>query len=413
MVSAAQAVAQNLNSMTTSIQQLRTQAEQGIASDVQTANTALQQIAQINQQLEAAPHGQRHGGARGPARPGHHAAHAADERQRGAESNNQISVFTGTGQQLVSGVQASQLIVQQCRHAVGELRYGAPIRARTAPARSRSPRRAAATTDLVATNAIQSGEIGAYLQMRDTILPQAQNQLDEMANQMSQALSNQTTSGTAVTSGAQSGFSVDVGGVSAGQHGAAHLYRFQQHPAHRHHRVARRRRHAAAADHRRPIRTIRSSASIFPAAWVRSCRSSTPRSDPTCNFRIRPARCCRCSSQRQRQRRQFAVGDLDRDLADQRQPAAAAVYRRQPADHRRAYRERLADHGACRPHRRSIRALVASPSSLVAYAPNTAAGDPTRPNFMLNQMTNATLTYSPTTGIGSATRPIAARSPNI
>src|ERR1700678_4568586 len=54
VVSSAQAVAQNLNSMTTSIQQMRTQAEQGIASGVQTANNALQQIAQINQQLGGA-----------------------------------------------------------------------------------------------------------------------------------------------------------------------------------------------------------------------------------------------------------------------------------------------------------------------------------------------------------------------
>ena len=54
VVSAAQELAQNLNSMTTSIQQLRTELEQGIANGVQTANTALQQIAQINQQLEGA-----------------------------------------------------------------------------------------------------------------------------------------------------------------------------------------------------------------------------------------------------------------------------------------------------------------------------------------------------------------------
>jgi hypothetical protein len=69
------------------------------------------------------------------------------------------------------------------------------------------------TTDLVAQGAIQSGEIGAYLQVRDSILPQAQNQLDELANQMSQALSNQSTSGTAATSGSQTGYSVDVGGL--------------------------------------------------------------------------------------------------------------------------------------------------------------------------------------------------------
>ena len=50
-------------------------------------------------------------------------------------------------------------------------------------------------------------------------------------------------------------------------------------------------------------------------------------------------------------------------------------------------------------------ALITAPASLVAYAANTTAGDPTRPNFLLNQLTNATLTYSPTTGVGSAQQP--------
>ena len=50
-------------------------------------------------------------------------------------------------------------------------------------------------------------------------------------------------------------------------------------------------------------------------------------------------------------------------------------------------------------------ALVASPSSLVAFASGTASGDPTRPNFILNQTTSAALTFSPTTGIGSASTP--------
>jgi flagellar hook-associated protein 1 FlgK len=50
-------------------------------------------------------------------------------------------------------------------------------------------------------------------------------------------------------------------------------------------------------------------------------------------------------------------------------------------------------------------ALVVSPSSLVAYSSNTVSGDPTRPNFVLNQVTTASLTYSPTTGIGSSQQP--------
>src|SRR5665213_759277 len=52
-IAAAQSLAQQLNNATSNIQGLRTQADQGIASDVQQANNALQQIAQINQQLQA------------------------------------------------------------------------------------------------------------------------------------------------------------------------------------------------------------------------------------------------------------------------------------------------------------------------------------------------------------------------
>ena len=130
-------------------------------------------------------------------------------------ANNQISVFTGTGQQLVAGQQASQLTFNNVGTLSAADQWSAdPSQDSAGTITLTSP--SGSTTDLVADNTIQSGEIGAYLQMRDTILPQAQSQLDEMANQMSQALSNQTTSGTAVTSGSQSGFSVDLGSLSAG-----------------------------------------------------------------------------------------------------------------------------------------------------------------------------------------------------
>ena len=71
-LSAAQALAQQLNSATNTIQTLRSQADQGIAGDVQQANNALQQIASINQQLAGQQFGrQRVGLARKPARPIH------------------------------------------------------------------------------------------------------------------------------------------------------------------------------------------------------------------------------------------------------------------------------------------------------------------------------------------------------
>ena len=37
---------------------------------------------------------------------------------------------------------------------------------------------------------------------------------------------------------------------------------------------------------------------------------------------------------------------------------------------------------------------------------------PTRPNFILNQMTSASLTYSPSTGIGSSQQPYSGTLPN-
>jgi flagellar hook-associated protein 1 FlgK len=52
-------------------------------------------------------------------------------------------------------------------------------------------------------------------------------------------------------------------------------------------------------------------------------------------------------------------------------------------------------------------ALLANPGALVSYqtSPATSAGDPARPNFLLNQLTKASLTYSPATGIGTVSAP--------
>ena len=50
-INAARVLTQQLNAMSSSIQMLRSSAEQGIASDVDTANSALEQIAKINLQV--------------------------------------------------------------------------------------------------------------------------------------------------------------------------------------------------------------------------------------------------------------------------------------------------------------------------------------------------------------------------
>jgi flagellar hook-associated protein 1 FlgK len=52
-------------------------------------------------------------------------------------------------------------------------------------------------------------------------------------------------------------------------------------------------------------------------------------------------------------------------------------------------------------------ALMADPSRLVVYqtAPQTPAGDATRPSFMLDQLTNAQYDFSRSTGVGGTSAP--------
>jgi flagellar hook-associated protein 1 len=402
VLSSAQAVTQNLNSMTSNIQELRTEAEQGIATDVQTANGALQQIAQINQQLEGAA-------------PDSSTATLEDQRDQDItqlsqlmnvtvvqNTNNQISLFTGTGQQLVSGQQASQMTFSNVGTLSATDQWSADPSEDTAGTITlTSP--GGTTTDLIASGSIQSGQIGSYLQMRDTILPQAQAQLDEFANQMSQALSNQSTSGTAVTAGSQAGFNVGIGGILAGntvqvtytdsgntQHtvtiealGPGGTLPLQTSPSNPNNQIigidfsggitsvvtqlnAALGTKLQFSDASGALQVVNASAS---GNVVNSASATTTVTSLTSGSSQLPL---------------FTDGSA---------PITGALTASG------SQTTGLAGRIEVNP------AVVSSPSSLVAYAPTTAAGDPTRPNFILNQMADATLTYSPTTGLGSAAQP--------
>jgi len=403
VLDAAQTLAQNLNGMTTNIQQLRSQAEQGIANDVQTANTALQQIAQINVQLEAAT-------------PDTSTAMLEDQRDQDItqlsqlmnvrvvqNSNNQVSLFTGTGQQLVASGQAGQLNFGNAGTLTANAQWSAnPSQDGAGTITLVSP--SGSTTDLVATKAIQSGEIAAYLQMRDTVLPQAQNQLDELANQMSQALSNQTTSGTAVTSGSQSGYGVNVGPLSAGnsvqltytdsgnvQHtitvvalGPGGTLPLQTSPSNPNNQVI-------GVNFAGGMSSV---VSQLNAAFGTNLQFSNPsgttlqvlNASATTNVVNSLSATSTVTS--------LTSGSPQLPLfLDGTTPITGALTASGSET------TGLAGRITVNP------ALVATPSSLVAYSATTAAADPTRPNFMVNQMTTAALTYSSSTGIGSASAP--------
>lgn len=214
VVSAAQQFAQQLNTASAGIQGLRQQAELSLSDDVSQANTCLQQIAQLNEQLSAA---------------GQDAAAAALEDQRDSyisqlaklmdirvinSGNNQVTVLTTSGVELV-GAKASSLSFDAQGVVTPQAVWNSdPAKRTLGTVTLTSPN--GTRTDLVANGAIRAGEIAGYLDMRDNVLVQAQGQLDQLAAAMSGALSDTTTDGTAVTSGAQAGFDVDVGSLSAG-----------------------------------------------------------------------------------------------------------------------------------------------------------------------------------------------------
>ena len=401
VIGAAQAVAQNLNSMSATIQQLRSQAEAGIANDVQTANTALQQIAQINAQLQSAAADSS-------------TASLEDQRDQDItqlsqlmnlrvvrNSDNQITLFTGTGQQLVSGSQASQLTFNDVGTLSATSQWSAnPADDTAGTITLTSP--GGSTTDLIATNAIQSGEIGAYLQMRDTILPQAQEQLDEFANQMSQALSNQTTAGTAVTSGAQSGFSVDVGSLSPGN-SVQLTYTDASNNQHAVTIVA------LGTGGTLPLQSsgnnqvvgvnfsggMSSVISQLNAALGTNLQFANPSGTvlQVLNSAGSGNTIASMSATSTVTSPTSGSAQLPFFTDGNGNPITGAI----TAGGSRTMG--LADDIEVNP------ALVASPSSLVAYSPSASAGDPTRPDFLLTQMTNAVLSYSPATGLGSAAQP--------
>jgi flagellar hook-associated protein 1 FlgK len=399
-VSAAQSLTQNLNSMTSTIQQLRTQAEQGISSGVQTANTMLQNIAQINQQLVAATSD---------------SATASLEDQRDQDitqlsqlmnvtvsqgADNQVSIYTGNGQQLVANNQAAQLSFSDVGSLSATSQWSAdPSQDSAGTITLTSP--SGGTTDLIATNSIQSGQIGAYLQMRDTILPQAQTQLDELANQMSQAASNVTTAGTAVTAGSQAGFSTDVSSLLPGNTVQV-TYTDAQNQQHTVTVVALGAGGtlpAQPANATNPVIGVNFAAGMsavvsqLNAALGTNLQFSNPSGTVLQVLNNGAGNVVNAMSATS------TVTSLQSGVAqlplftDGGEPITGAITAGGSQTAGLAGEIQV------------NAALVASPSSIVAYAANTASGDPTRPNFLVNQMSQATLTYSPATGLGTAASP--------
>jgi flagellar hook-associated protein 1 FlgK len=215
-LAAAQALAQQLNTTSQGIQTLRTNAEQDIGTSVSQANTDLNQIAAINTKLQGLS----------PTDPS--AATLEDQRDNAINDlaklvdvkvvntgNNQVSLFTNTGIQLVGAGLASQFNFTSPGTLTPTSLYNTdPTKSGVGTLSISLPN--GSSIDVVANNVISSGQIAADLKLRDQTLVQAQTQVDQFAATLASSLSDQTIAGIAVTSGTQSGFDLNVANLQPG-----------------------------------------------------------------------------------------------------------------------------------------------------------------------------------------------------
>ena len=407
-INAARVLAQQLNAMSASLQTLRSAAEQGIAADVQTANDALQHIADINQRIGADPTLDATSAALLDQRDGY-----IDQLSKLMSikvvqgDNNQISVYTSNGLQLV-GATAVQLSFDSHGSLSPAAVWSSDPTVRgvgtitlTAPGGS--------SLDLIAAGALNSGEIGGYLQMRDQILPQAQRQLDELAASMAKAASDVTTDGTAVTTVApQAGFNLNVAGLQVGNT-IQFTYTDASSVSHDVTIVrvddpsALPLSNSLTANPNDQVIGVNFSGGLASVVTQLSAALgstglvfSTPApntlrilNDALGTITVNSASTTQTATSLTSGNAQLP---LFTDGANVFTGAITAS-----GSQLTGLAGRLAVNGV----------LLTNPAYLVTYqtSPATAAGDPTRPTFLFDQMANAALTYSPASGIGSTGAP--------
>jgi flagellar hook-associated protein 1 FlgK len=402
-ISAAQALVGQLNGATATIQQLRTQADVGIANDVQQANTALQQIADINQQLQSTTTADST------------TALLEDQRDQYIDQlsklidirvvpggNNQVTVFTGSGAQLV-GSQAAQFDFSPTGSITAAQQWNAdPTKSGLSTISLVSP--GGGSIDLVSNGSVRSGELAAYLNMRDNVLVQAQSQIDAIASQMSSALSDTTTAGSAVT-GPPNGFDTDISGMLAGNTTTV-TYTDSSSVQHT---ISIVRVDDPSALPLSNSETTNPNDTVIGVDFsgglgsvvtqLNTALSATGLQFSAASGLLRtrdtgPGTVTVNSVATTTTTTSLAGGSGALPLfVDGTANYTGAITA--SGDQSIGYAGRIQVNGA----------LIADPSQLVSYQANTPAGDATRPNFIYNQLVNGSLAFAPTTGIGSSTSP--------
>jgi flagellar hook-associated protein 1 FlgK len=207
-------LAQHLNSMSGDIQTLRSHAEISLRQSIDHVNSILQGIESLSLKISATNPNSGEAAALLDVRDKliGELSGLMDIRVVDLEQG-QISIFTTSGVTLYDH-KASRLRFDGYDSVGPESLWSAdPNDRRVGTIMLTSPD--GYEIDLVADRAIRSGEIAAHLEMRDKTLVQAQAQLDEIAHWLATALSNRTVDGT-VVAGPPDGFQLDLSALQDG-----------------------------------------------------------------------------------------------------------------------------------------------------------------------------------------------------
>lgn len=408
VLGAAQSLTQQLHTLSSGIQNLRSQAELGIADAVSQANDALSNIARINNQIGNV-------GTSDAAK-----ASLLDQRDSYVSAlsqlidikvidsgQDQISVFTGSSTQLVGGNQVSRIAFDSSGALTAQDQWSSdPTKRSVGTLTLVSPN--GASIDLIASHAIKSGSIAALVDMRDNVLPEAQAQLDAFAGGIASALSDRTTAGTPATAGLQNGYDIDTSGLLAGNGltvtftdhttNTQKTYNFVRADAPNTLPLA----DTLTADPNDKVVGLDFSAglaSVVSQINVALAATGVQASNPggtTLRFLDDGAggRVTIGAATATKTTTTLASGDTTLPLfvdGSSFFTGAQIAQKNQSV----GFAGRISVNAA----------LLSNPGSLVTYQASTSPGDATRPNFLYDQLTSARYTYSAQSGVGTAAAP--------
>lgn len=409
VINAAQNIAQQLNQASQGVQALRNTAENGLASAVSTANNAMSQIAAINNQLLS--------GNQTDAS----TASLLDQRDQYinqlsqlmdikvvTNGSNQVSVFTTSGVQLV-GVEAAKLTFDAQGTVTPNTFWNAdPAKSGLGTLNIYFPH--GGSMDLIATNSIRSGAIAGYIELRDKTLVQAQSQLDQLAASLSSTLSDQTVAGTAAPASVapQAGFDLDLAGL---QNGNVIHVSYRDNVTGQTHNLS-------------IVRVDDPSVLPLPNSTTNDPNDQVIGVDFSGGI---GSVVTQLNAALGGANLQFSnpsgttLRVLDDGAANQSDVLSASTTKTISAansgapqfslftDGGGAYTGAIGANGSQQTGfaaRITVnQGLLSDPAQLVAYGPGTASGDTTRPDFILSQLTNASMYYSPQTGVGTPSAP--------